>query len=490
LAHADDADLIKRGEYLSKIGDCNACHTAPGGKELAGGLKMDTPFGPIYTPNITPDKETGIGTWTDDQFYRAMHEGIGHKGEYLYPVFPFPWYTNVTRDDALAIKAYIFSTPPVHAVDKGNGFPFPFNIREALLTWRTLFFKAGKPVQPAEGDQLARGKYIVEGLGHCGECHNHRNVLGASDWSGKYEGGEIEGWYAPNITSDGKQGIGSWSEDSLVQFLKNGSAPGHGVALGPMMETINESLKYLHDDDLHAIAVYLKSIKPEEKFANNTGDFDKKDAPGATAYLNHCSSCHGVEGKGVEGRIPALAQNGAVLAQGPQDVMRVILGGLAPAHGYGPMPAVGQSFSDEDVALIADYVRNKFGNAAPANASNKEIEELRKETPTVMAPQKIQDCGEPTVPEVKALVESGDIKKLLDVKPTDRLQAIDDLMDKLKPAAVQNFDGALDDLIASYCRAVVEKGDAKVADRAQQIGDFSVLAYSRAKSHLSLGEAK
>ena len=489
-ARADDADLIKRGQYLSTIGDCHACHTAPGGKPFAGGLKMDTPFGPIYTPNISPDKETGIGGWSDDQFYRAMHDGVGHKGEYLYPVFPFPWYTNVTRDDVLAIKAYLFSTPPIHQENKPNGMAFPFDVREALLTWRTLFFKTGNPTAPPEGDKLARGKYLVEGLGHCGECHNHYNVLGASYWSGSYEGGQIEGWYAPNITADGKQGIGSWSEDSLAEFLKNGSTAGHGVALGPMMETINDSLKYLKDDDLHAIAAYLKSIKPKQEFANTQGRYATKGAPGEDAYLDHCSSCHGVDGKGVKGRIPGLADNGAVLAQGPQDVIRVILGGLAPAHDYGPMPAVGASMTDADIAAVADYVRNAFGNAAPATSSPSLAATLRGETPTVMAPQRLEDCGEPKVAEVKAALDDGGIRSVVDAKPVDRLQAVDDLIDKLKPATAKNLDGVLDDLVAGYCRVVVSEGPAKVSDRAQLIGTLSVMSYARAKARVTLGEAK
>ena len=206
---ADDA-LIKKGEYLMRAGDCIACHTAPGGTPFAGGLYMPTPFGSISTPNITPDKDTGIGTWSDDQFYHAVHDGIGHKGEYLYPVFPFPWYTKVTRDDVMAIKAYLFSLKPEHAPRKPLQLAFPFSIRTALLTWRTAFFKAEtfKP-DPSASAQVNRGAYLVEGLGHCGECHNHNNVLGASDWSGKLEGGEIDGWYAPNITSNGKEGVGA-----------------------------------------------------------------------------------------------------------------------------------------------------------------------------------------------------------------------------------------------------------------------------------------
>lgn len=386
----------------------------------------------------------------------------------------------------LAIKAYLFSTPPVHAPNKPNGFSFPFNIREALLTWRTLFFKAGKPIEPAGGDKIARGKYLVEGLGHCGECHNHHQTLGASDWSGKYEGGEVEGWYAPNLTSDGKQGVGAWSEDEIAEFLKNGASPAHGVALGPMMETIANSLKYLDEDDLHAMAGYLKSIKPKENFANDARGLAQKGAPGEDVYLAHCASCHGLEGKGVAGRIPKLAQNGAVQAQGPQDVMRVILGGLAPAHDFGPMPAVGASMSDEDVALVANFVRNRFGNSAPADAKVSLVETLRKETPTVMAPQRIEDCGEPKLDAVKAL----DLSALLNAKPVDRQQVLDGLVGTLKPEMAQNFDGALDELIAAYYRTDFRRGDAKAADRALQIGEFAVQTYARAKTDLPADPAK
>ena len=204
---------------------------------MRGGLGMSTPFGTIFTPNITPDKATGIGNWTDDQFYRAVHQGIGHGGEYLYPVFPFPWFTKVTHDDVLAIKAYLFSLTPVNAPRKPLKFMFPFNIREALLTWRTAFFKPATFVpDKSKSDEVNRGAYLVEGLGHCGECHNHNNLLGASDWSGKLKGGQIDGWYAPNITSDGKEGVGQWSTDQIVAFLHDGAAPHGGIVLGPMKQ--------------------------------------------------------------------------------------------------------------------------------------------------------------------------------------------------------------------------------------------------------------
>ena len=484
-ARADD-DLIKRGQYLATAGDCIACHTVPGGTPYAGGRKMDTPFGAIYPPNLTPDKATGIGDWTDDEFYRAVHEGIGKKGEYLYPVFPFPWYTNVSRDDVLAIKAYLFSQPAVHADNKPPAFPFPFNIRTALLTWRTLFFKVGKPIDQPPGDKVARGQYLVEGLGHCGECHNHNAVMGASDWSGKYEGGEIQGWYAPNLTSDGKQGVGAWSEQEIADYLKTGVSATHGVALGPMIETINDSLMHLTDDDRRAMAAYLKSIKPKEKFANN--GYTGKRAPGEEVYLDHCASCHGVEGKGVAGEVPALAKNGAVLAQGPEDVIRVVVGGLIPAHGYGPMPAVGQSMTEDEISRVADYVRNAFGNAAPATSKPTLIAKLRKETPTPMAPQSAVDCGEPGSPEIKTLVDNGALATFMDAKPVDRVQAMDDLVDKLKPAASSGKFDILADLTSAYCRVVISKTTGPAA--ARQIGDFAVLAYSRAKSRMTLGDAK
>jgi len=482
LARADDADLVKRGEYLARAGDCVACHTAPGGEPLAGGLKMDTPFGPIYTPNITPDRETGIGEWNDDEFYRALHEGIGRKGEYLYPVFPFPWYTHVRRDDVLAIKAYLFSLKPVHAPDKPNGFRFPFNIRDTLITWRTLFFTPGKSESPATDDKVARGRYLVEGLGHCGECHNRHNVLGASDWSGKLEGGQIEGWYAPNLTGDGRQGVGNWSEDEIATFLKTGGAPGKGVALGPMQETINDSLHYLSDDDLHAMAAYLKSVPAKETFANNEGGYQRSGAPGEDLYLDHCSSCHGMKGQGVAGHVPALAGNGAVMAGGPQDVIRVVLGGLTPGHGLGPMPAVGATLSDQEVARVADYVRNSFGNAAPASADPNEVAKIRAETHTPMAAVRLEDCAKPQGPEVQALVSGGQLDSLAGAEPVDLLPTLDALIEKLKQVAEKTPDLVVADLTAAYCPVLFKDTKATQPQRADRLGRFATLAYSRVQT--------
>ena len=473
-AGAADADLVKRGEYLARAGDCIACHTAPGGQPYAGGAALETPYGPIYPPNLTPDKATGIGAWSDDDFYRALHEGVGRDGEYLYPAFPFPWYTNVTREDALAIKAYLFSLKPVNAPPKPNGLRFPFDIREALAGWRALFFMAATPKPPGD-DKLARGQYLVTGLGHCGECHNHDATFGASEASGKYEGGAISGWYAPNITSDGRQGVGQWSEDEIATYLKTGAAPGHGVAIGPMRETINDSLSHLTDDDLHAIASYLKSIPAKQTYANQPGGYAKADAPGQDVYLAHCAACHGVEGKGQKGRVPALAGNGAVAAGGPENVIRAVVGGLAPQNGLGPMPAVGAALSDAEVAGVADYVRNAFGNAAPAASDPARVETLRKETPTLMAPAALSDCGAAASgPEADAaaIIENA--------KPDERTQAIDAALKRLQPEGGAVPDATLARLTVNFCRDAFADPKADRNARAQRIGDLAVQTYARA----------
>jgi mono/diheme cytochrome c family protein len=480
FARADDADLVKRGEYLARAGDCMACHTAPGGQPLAGGRKMDTPFGPIYTPNITPDRETGIGDWSDEDFYRAMHEGVRKDGQYLYPVFPFPWYTHVKRDDVLATKAYLFSLKPVHAPDKAPGFAFPFNIRATLLTWRTLFFKAGNP-----DAQMTRGAYLVEGLGHCGECHNRRNVLGASDWSGKYEGGEIEGWYAPNITSDGRQGVGAWSADEIAKFLKTGVGPHSAIALGPMQETIDDSLRYLTDDDLQAIAAYLKSVKPKETFSNSQGGFARSGAPGEALYQSHCASCHGLKGEGSPGHVPALAHNGAVVARGPQDVIRVVLGGLTPKQGLAPMPAIGADLSDAEVANIADYVRNSFGNAAPAATKPAEVAALRAKVRTPMLAAARSDCDSPRTRQVQALAAAGAVEKIAEGDQTALLPSIDALVAKLAPTDSKQADAFVADLAGAYCQALFEGKPAAERTRADKLGRFASLVYSRMQTGLA-----
>jgi mono/diheme cytochrome c family protein len=482
-ATGDQAALIAKGKYLATAGDCISCHTAPGGQPMAGGLGMDTPFGKIYTPNITPDKDTGIGKWTDDQFYRVMHDGIGGHGQYLYPAMPFPWYTRVTRDDVMAIKAYIFSVAPVHAPDKPNGMAFPFDIREGLLAWRLAFFHEGefKP-DPSKSAQLNRGAYLVEGLGHCGECHNNNNLFGSSKMAGRLEGGAIDDWYAPNITGDTLEGVGAWSQDQLATFLKTGAAPGGaGVALGPMMETIHNSLQYLTDEDIQAIAAYLKSVPPKTSYTEPKGTVV---ASGADTYLTFCASCHQQNGKGVAGEIPALAGNGAVKAREADNVIRVMLGGLPATKVYAPMPAVGANMTDDQIAAVANYVRTAWGNAAPATAQAGTVGKLRGETHTLMGVNGLKGCPtDLTQPDIQKAVSAPDSKiaaQLKAVTDANLLQTVDAIIPELKAAAPQTKRADLvNGLMASYCPILLSDASLTAPQRAARLGTFGEILYGQ-----------
>ena len=481
-AATSDGDLIARGKYLTTAGDCIACHTIPGGKPFSGNRAMETPFGTIYTPNLTPDKATGIGNWTDEQFYHAVHDGIGHNGEYLYPVFPFPWFTKVSRDDVLAIKAYLFSLEPVEQKRQKLEFKFPFNIRTALLGWRTAFFKASTFVpDPNKSEEVNRGAYLVEGLGHCGECHNQHNVLGASDWSGKLKGGEIQGWYAPNITSSGSQGVGAWTDEQLVTFLKSGSSPDQGVVLGPMHETIQDSLQYLSDADLKAMTAYLKSFSAKESFKATDANQAQTASGGADAYLTNCASCHRADGKGIEGVIPSLVGNGAVRAKGPQDIIHVVLGGLPALNGYAPMPASGAIVSDQDIADIVNYVRTAWGNGAPANAEPGMVEKLRATSMTLMSSTTASGCVPPAGDTAIAKIDKAAVQaELKGVKMQDMLQHIVVLLPKVQASAPDaKEDGIINAMMDAYCPIALADESVPPAGRTALIGSFGSLVYSQ-----------
>ena len=479
-AQAADEQLIKRGEYLARAGDCVSCHTAPGGKPYAGGLYMPTPFGEISTPNITPDKTTGIGDWSDDDFYRAMHEGIGRKKEYLYPVFPFPWFTKIARGDVLAIKAYLFSLPAENAPRQPLKLAFPFSIRESLLAWRSAFFKpATFSADQHNSDQVNRGAYLVEGLGHCGECHNRHAIFGASDWSGKLKGGEIEGWFAPNLTAAGKDSIEAWSNEQIVTFLKSGAAPGKGVALGPMRETIDNSLRYLSDDDVSAIAAYVKMATTNEPAEAATESAQPATRAGSEIYLSSCAFCHGPEGKGVADIIPALVGNPAVTAQGPENVIRVVLGGLEATHALAPMPAVGVGMSDSDIAAVVNYVRTSWGNKAPANAEAGTVADLRSKTKTLLGGNLPGGC--PAITNPKLSVAIGPLRdKLNGIDATNMLPVIDSILPDAKKSGASD-DDIVNALTAAYCPVVTADKAISSTARASLLGNFSGLVYGQLK---------
>lgn len=373
LAQApDQADEIIRGRYQAILGDCSACHTAPGAKPLSGGLPLETPFGQIIPPNITPDKATGIGNWTEADFRSALKTGIGHDGKRLYPAMPYPAYTRMTDRDIGNLWSYLRTVDPVFNQVESNQLPFPFNIRLSMMGWNMLNFTPGEfRPDPSKSAEWNRGAYIVQGPGHCGTCHSPKTALGADETSEALQGGSLQGWYAPNITGNSYIGIGSWSEDQIVRYLKTGTN-GHTIASGPMAEAIQASTSLMTDEDVHAIATYLKSTEggPTQK-PQPIPASDARMKVGAAIYHDTCSACHGGDGKGASQLFPALAGSSIVQQPSAETLTRLVLQGSQAVHTPAAkttpaMPSLGWKLSDEQVAAVLTYVRNSWGNAAPS----------------------------------------------------------------------------------------------------------------------------
>lgn len=382
---------ITRGEYLARAGDCVACHTRPGGTEFAGGRPMPTPFGNLYVPNITPDEETGIGTWTADEFYRMMHTGVSRDGTLLYPAMPFASYTKVTREDSDAIFAYLMSVTPVKQPNRPHELRFPFNNRQLLAGWRTLYFREGEyQPDPKQSAQWNRGAYLVQGLGHCAMCHTAINALGGSSESKAFEGGMIpnQNWYAPSLTSNREAGLGHWSIQDIKDLLQTGVSQ-RSTVYGPMAEVTYNSLQYLTDEDVEAMAVYLKSLPPRDSEPPPTSQARLVDPGtmelGRRIYAAQCAMCHGDEGKGQPPAFPPLAGNQSITMSSPVNSIRMVLnGGYPPGTRKNPrphgMPPFAHLLSDEEVAAVVTYIRVAWNNTGtPVTAA--QANELRKLLP-------------------------------------------------------------------------------------------------------------
>ncbi|MGO4567617.1 cytochrome c [Rhizobium sp. 2YAF20] len=375
-AQVGDFALEQRGHRLVDAGDCVACHTAEGGKPFAGGRPLDTPFGTIYSPNITPDAQTGIGAWTGDQFYRAMHEGIAADGTHLYPAFPYPWFTKVKREDVDAIRAYLRTIAPVRNKRPENELVWPLNHSFSMTGWNAMFFSPGT-FQPdtTQSAEWNRGAYLVEGLGHCGACHSPKNALGAVKDAHRFEGSEIENWFAPDLTANKVSGLGSWSLDDIVAFLKTGHNR-RTAAYGAMSEVVEDSASKMADEDLNDIAIYLKSLPASASSAPSSKAEAGTVSSGQAIYRDACSACHQSSGQGVPSLFPSLKGSSMVQSRDPLSMIRLVLnGGKAATTASDPngtaMPSFGWKLSDQQVAAVSTYVRQAWGNqAAPVSSAD------------------------------------------------------------------------------------------------------------------------
>ncbi len=373
--------LLQRGKALTDAGDCVACHTAEKGQPFAGGRSVETPFGTIYSANITPDTATGIGSWTSDDFYRAMHEGVDPAGRRLYPAFPYPYFTKLTREDVEAIRVYLRMLDPVKNTLPANDLIWPLNYRVFLRGWNWMFFKAGTfTPHPHKSAVWNRGAYLVEGPGHCGACHTPKNIFGADKRSQRLAGGQLQNWFAPQITSASRRGIGSWQKEEIVEYLKTGRNA-HSGATGLMAEVVADSTSKMPKEDLEAIATYLKDVP-----GSNEAVTDKPSAAvmaaGEAIFKDSCAACHQSDGEGVARMFPPLKGNAGAQSTDPTTVLRVILNGAQTvATDARPtpfaMPAYRWKLDDAQIAAVASYVRNAWGNSAPV-VSKRDVESERE----------------------------------------------------------------------------------------------------------------
>jgi mono/diheme cytochrome c family protein len=374
------ATLLARGEYLTKAADCVACHTVAGSDQpFAGGVAFKLPFGTIYSSNISADSASGIGAWSDEEFVRAVREGVRKDGQHLYPAFPYTSYTALSRQDVLAIKAYLLSLPPMARPNQANDLSFPFNQRWAMGFWNAAFFKSQRfAADSSKSAQWNSGAYLATALGHCAECHTPRNLGFGLEHGKELAGAELQGWRAYNITADAEHGIGGWSDADIAAYLKSGHALGRASASGPMGEAVEHSLQYLTDDDVGSLVSYLRSVPARE--GHDPISVDPKPAPvmassdaapGAEAiesqgrhlFEGACASCHQWNGLGQETPYAALVGTRGVNDVGGANVTQAILRGVnmrvAGVDVF--MPAFGEAYSDTEVSALANYVIAHFG---------------------------------------------------------------------------------------------------------------------------------
>ncbi|HTQ70756.1 MAG TPA: cytochrome c [Acidocella sp.] len=500
-APTDQAALIARGKYLATAADCAPCHTGPGQAPYAGGLVLATPFGGLASPNITPDKATGIGNWTDKQFYEALHDGIapGHEflvfPKYLYPAMPFTSYTKLSYADVMAIKAYIFSLAPVQAPRVANSLSFPFSQRPVLLGWRMLFFKSGPmKMDPSWDAHLKNGAYLTEALGHCGECHTPRNLMQATIASKAYAGAPIDNLFAPNISSDKTYGVGGWAKADLVAYLHDDGNMVKGSPYGAMGDMTDHSTSLLPVSDVADIADYLQTAtKPQ---STPPGPAIAMAAPsvahGQKLYAANCAGCHGATGGGMKPHfVPNLAGNDSVTAEQPNNVIGAVLAGLGSWVEHGPqMPAFGAKLSDQEIADITNYVRTAWGNTASADATPAQVMALRGlgDLPPI-AGQAADELGCPRIsPSGGPTTVADPGNGLLNIYQGANAATLPNRTRELITAMRANNNAISDadltnTLVAAYCPVLAQTPGLSLSDKQSALKDFIAGAQPLISAH-------
>jgi mono/diheme cytochrome c family protein len=364
------AEAIALGKALTEAADCASCHTADPAKPFAGGKRIDTPFGAIYSPNLTPDRETGLGAWSDTDFSRAFRLGVAPDGSRFYPAFPYPYFTKMTRDNLLAVRAYLATLQPFRNSPPAPELRWPLNYRIVMRAWNWLFFKPGifEPNQQ-KSTEWNRGGYLVEGVTHCGACHTPKNFAGADKKGRSYAGGLVQGWFAPRLDAAKRSGLKSWSLEDIVEYLQSGRN-GKSHADGLMAEVVVNSTSKMSDADVRAIAVYLKDLPVSAPEPEVTPPPQPQMAAGAAIYAHACISCHEADGSGAPRIYPPLPGNANLQSADPTSTLRIILDGAETvttprAPNTGSMPAYAKQLSDQQIADVTNYIRNSWGNAAP-----------------------------------------------------------------------------------------------------------------------------
>jgi mono/diheme cytochrome c family protein len=386
------ASLVERGEYLARAADCMVCHTAREGKAYAGGLGFRVPVGTLYSTNITPDKETGIGNYTDQEFLNAMHRGTRRDGARLYPAMPFVSYTYMSDADTLAIKDYLFSLAPVHAAAPANTLMFPFNQRWTMIFWSALFNPDERfAPDTSRSPEWNRGAYLSEALAHCGECHTPRNLAFALNNRKKFAGAVTAGWRAFNISSDKNTGLGAWRDDDIISYLSIGHAPGHGTASGPMGEAVDHSFSKLVPEDIRAVVAYLRTVPatpspdlpatlaPPAPASHRDGG-GTPDARGKMVFEGACVSCHDWNGESAITPLATLTGSWAVNDPSATNVTQIVISGTKrhTPPGAVSMPAFGNIHSDTEIAAVANYVTARFGSKG-SQITAQDVAELRQQ---------------------------------------------------------------------------------------------------------------